>query len=164
MVWNWIKWIFRAEGLHGLVTSEIVAPWLWPTLAAVMIAILGMIDPVPLPFLATAVMVAFGVVALGIMQVSVLRSQNMIESKLAFDGPTYDIDIKKAKEGDEPSPAMLLNARIGFKLTSQADFPIMFRIDEVYTEFNSKVPKRSEKNMNLSKYPRKGLVNIKIFP
>jgi len=134
------KWIFRGHSLYSLVTSEIIAPWLWPLLIAIGIALTNFISPVPIPFLIAAMATGFGGVAIGIKAIGELRSANAIEGKLVIvksltEFGFRETDQKKAKR-------FLETVRLGFEFASRAEFPILFRVDEIYSDFANKVPSR----------------------
>ncbi|SDX70048.1 hypothetical protein SAMN05444358_10994 [Ruegeria halocynthiae] len=130
-----LKFIFSIEAWHGLLTNEFVAPWLWPSLGVVLVGVAHYFtaSPVPLPYLIAAMALTFGGIAGGIANVSSWRSKITIDGKLVHSQPYLEAYTDANNQA--------LNAvKLGFIVNNLADYPIEFKVDELYTEIGARVP------------------------
>ena len=138
---RWIKAAWKAlstvEGLHGLATSPLVSPWLWPIVMGLLTTISNVAASVPLPYL-----IAFGCFAAActahlLVKVDEWRVRTDPRGKLRFQSP-YNKVIVNSRD----NTFYIDYVQIGMNLKNFASFPMYYTVDFIHTYFMDRIASR----------------------
>ncbi len=120
----------------SLVSGYVITTWLAPAILPALIAVIGVVQNIPLFYILVAVSIAFGGVSTGLLRFSEWRYRNRVQDKLVFQSVMVNPKL------DEKSHIVGVSFRIN--VTNTASFPVEFKVTEAFSKFNGKHPYKYE--------------------
>ncbi len=129
--------------------GQVITTWLLPTVPPVIIAMIGYLQNFPLFYILIGASLAFGGISAGLLRFSEWRYFNQVEDRLIFNNVLIHHFTKKNQNGILSTNGL----RIGIQVKNDAMFPISFKAEKVYSEFNGWNPPKTKPNFQEIELP-----------
>ncbi len=125
-------WITRAWGAakaayeaHGFFSSELFRQTILPVAAPAVTALLGLVDGIPLAYVAAAACVAFAAVTTGLLRYDEYQERTNPSGRFRVETPFYAPELDEASE-----PALLKTIQLGLVCKNTASFPLHYQVED----------------------------------